>query len=118
MAVAADDAVDLVRRHAGLVHRLLAGQDRVRAERLVHRDLVPATVDRRVSDTGHGDLAAVLPYAEPVLVSPPLIPIWRGHGFTCSLCSGCPGKPRHSWISWSGATSSNVTSTAAPTGTL
>jgi hypothetical protein len=25
---------------------------------------------------------------------------------------------RHSWMSWSGATSSNVTSTAAPTGTL
>src|SRR4051812_22184837 len=74
MAVAADDAVDLVRRHAGLVHRLLAGQDGVGAERLVHRNFVPATVDRRMPDPGHSDLAAVLPHPEPVLVSPPLIP--------------------------------------------
>src|SRR5579862_1150560 len=74
MAVAADDSVDLVRRHAGLVHRLLAGQDRVGAERLVHRDFVPATVDRRMPDPGHRDLAAVLPNPKPVLVSPPLIP--------------------------------------------
>ena len=73
VAVAADDAVDLVRRDAGLVHRLLAGQDRVGAERLVHRDAVPATVDRRMPDPGHRDLAAVLPDAQPVLVSPPLI---------------------------------------------
>src|SRR3954471_18799803 len=91
MAVAADDAVDLVRRHAGLVHRLLAGQDGVGAERLVHRDFVPATVDRRMSDTGHRDLAAGLPYAEPVLVSPPLIPVRRGHGFTFLLCLGTEG---------------------------
>src|SRR5205807_2315535 len=75
MAVAADDSVDLIRRHAGLVHRLLAGQDGVGTERLVHRDAVPATVDRRMSDPGHGDLAAVLPDAEPVLVSPPLIAV-------------------------------------------
>src|SRR5882672_9652132 len=88
MAVAADDAVDLIRRHASFVHRLLAGQDGVGAERLVHRDFVPATVDRRMSDPGHRDLAAVLPYAEPVLVSPPLILIWRGHGSTFPLCSG------------------------------
>jgi hypothetical protein len=32
-----------------------------------------------MSDTGYCDLAAVLPYSEPVLVSPPLIPVWRGH---------------------------------------
>src|SRR5207302_10920895 len=88
MAVAADDAVDLIRRHACLVHRLPAGQDGVGAERLVHRDAVPATVDRRMSDTSHRDLAAVLPYAESVLVSPPLIPVWRGHGSTFPLCSG------------------------------
>src|SRR5277367_4225689 len=105
MAVAADDAVDLIRRHACLVHRLLAGQDGVGTERLVHRDTVPATVDRRMPDTSHCDLSAVLPYAEPVLVSPPLISPWRAHCTT-----------RHSWMSWSGATSSNVTSTAAPTG--
>ena len=74
MAVAADDAVDLIRRDAGLGHRLLAGQDRVGADRLVHRDFVPAAVDRRMPDPRHRDLAAVLPYAEPVLVSPPLIP--------------------------------------------
>ena len=85
MAVAADDALDLIRRDTCLVHRLLAGQDRVGAERLVHRDAVPATVDRRMSDTSHCDLAAVLPYAEPVLVSPPLIPVWRGHGSTFPL---------------------------------
>ena len=36
---------------------------------------IPATVDRRMSDTSHRDLAAVLPYAEPVLVSPPPIPL-------------------------------------------
>ena len=91
MAVAADDAVDLIRRHACLVHRLLAGQDGVGTERLVHRDAVPATIDRRMSDTGHCDLAAVLPYAEPVLVSPPLIPVWRAHGSSFPLCSGCEG---------------------------
>src|SRR5580693_550430 len=75
MAVAADDALDLIRRHAGVVHRLLAGQDGVGAQRLIHRDFVPATVDRRMPDTGHRDLAAVLPDAEPVLVSPPPIPL-------------------------------------------
>src|ERR1700687_4441304 len=85
MAAAADDAVDLIRRHACLVHRLLAGQDGVGTERLVHRDAVPATVDRRMSDTSHRDLAAVLPYAEPVLVSPPLISLRRGHGSTYPL---------------------------------
>jgi len=31
-------------------------------------------------DPGHRDLAAVLPDAEPVLISPPLIPLWPGHG--------------------------------------
>src|SRR6478752_6850608 len=82
MAVAADDAVDLIRRHTCLVHRLLAGQDGVGTQRLVHRDAIPATVHRRMSDTGHGDLAAMLPYAEPVVVSPPLIPVRRGHGST------------------------------------
>src|SRR5579863_756571 len=82
MAVAADDAVDLIRRHACLVHRLPAGQDAAGTERLVQGDAVPATVDRRMSDTSHGDLAAVLPYAGPDLVSPPLIPVWRGHGST------------------------------------
>src|SRR5713226_7479001 len=41
-----------------------------------------------MSDTSHGDLAAVLPYAEPVLISPPLIRVWRGHGSTFPLCSG------------------------------
>src|SRR6266850_7949242 len=41
-----------------------------------------------MSDTSHCDLAAVLPYAEPVLISPPLIPLWRGHGSTFPLCSG------------------------------
>src|SRR5712692_341218 len=41
-----------------------------------------------MSDTSHCDLAAVLPYAEPVLVSPPLILVWRGHGSTFPLCSG------------------------------
>ena len=86
MAVAADDAVDLIRRHACLVHCLLAGQDGVGTERLVHRDAVPATVNRRMSDTSHRDLAAVLPYAEPILVSPPLIPVWRAHGSTFPLC--------------------------------
>src|SRR6266404_5291236 len=86
MAVAADDALDLIRAHACLVHRLPAGQDGIGADRLVHRDFVPAAVDRRMSDTGHCDLAAVLPYAEPVLVSPPLIPGWRGHGSTFPLC--------------------------------
>src|SRR5262249_59771709 len=80
MAVAADDAVDLIRCHACLVHRLTAGEDGVGTERLVHRDAVPATVDRRMSDAGHGNLAAVLPHAEPVFVSPPLISVWRGHG--------------------------------------
>src|SRR5204862_1667196 len=80
MAVAADDAIDLIRRHAGLVHRLLTGQDGVGAERLVHRDFVPAAVDRRMPDTRHRDLAAVLPYAEPVPISPPLIPGRRAHG--------------------------------------
>src|ERR1700710_2806873 len=40
-----------------------------------------------MSDTGHCDLAAVLPYAEPVLVSPPLISVWRGHDSTFPLCS-------------------------------
>ena len=75
MAIAADDAFDLIRAHACLVHRLPAGQDGVGAKRLLHRDAVPATVDRRMSDTSHGDLAAVLPNAEPVLVSPPLIPV-------------------------------------------
>src|SRR5271169_3462994 len=44
-----------------------------------------------MSDTSHRDLAAVLPYAEPVLVSPPLIPLWRGHGSTFPLCSGSDG---------------------------
>src|SRR5260370_42429775 len=38
-----------------------------------------------MSDTSHRDLAAVLPDAEPVLVSPPLIPVWRGHGSTFPL---------------------------------
>jgi hypothetical protein len=33
-----------------------------------------------MSDTGHCNLAAVLPYAEPVLISPPLIPVWCSHG--------------------------------------
>src|SRR5947208_17057267 len=95
MAVATDDAVDLVRRHAGFVHRLLAGQDGVGAERLIHRDFVPAAVDRRMPDTGHRDLAAVLPDAEPVLVSPPLIPVRRGHGSTFPLCSDrCRYDPR------------------------
>src|SRR6266702_979160 len=88
MAVAADDAVDLIRRHAGLVHRPLAGQDGVGTQRLVHRDAVPATVDRRMSDASHRDLAAVLPDAEPVLVSPPLIPLRRAHGSSFPLCSG------------------------------
>src|SRR5467141_2411237 len=41
-----------------------------------------------MSDTSHCDLAAVLPYAEPVLVSPPLIPLWRAHGSPFPLCSG------------------------------
>src|SRR6267378_6488643 len=41
-----------------------------------------------MSDTNHCDLAAVLPYSEPVLVSPPLILVWRGHGSTFPLCSG------------------------------
>ena len=40
-----------------------------------------------MSNTSHRDLAAVLPYAEPVLVSPPLIPVWRGHSSTFRLCS-------------------------------
>src|SRR6202043_2128781 len=80
MAVATDDAVDLIRRHACVVHRLAAGQDGVGTERLVQRDAVPATVDRRMSDAGDGDLAAVLPGSEPVLISPPLIPVWRRHG--------------------------------------
>src|SRR5262249_5288448 len=91
MAVAADDAVDLIRRHAGLVHRLPAGQDGVGAQRLVHRDAVPAPIDRRMSNAGHSDLAAVLPSPEPVLISPPLIPVWRGHGSTFPLCSGDEG---------------------------
>jgi len=39
-----------------------------------------------MSDTSHRDLAAVLPYAEPVLVSPPLIPVWRAYGFIFPLC--------------------------------
>src|SRR5439155_17761923 len=91
MAVAADDAVDLIRRHACVVHRLPAGQDGVGTERLLHRDAVPATVDRRMSDPSHRDLAAVLPYAEPVLVSPPLIRFWRGHGPPCPLCSDNEG---------------------------
>src|SRR6266851_4907725 len=65
----------------------MAGQDRVGTQRLVHRDAVPATVDRRMPDTGHRDLAAVLPYSEPVLISPPLIALWRG-GSTFPLCSG------------------------------
>jgi hypothetical protein len=41
-----------------------------------------------MSDTSHCDLAAMLPYAEPVLVSPPLISVWRGHGFTFPVFSG------------------------------
>src|SRR5579872_4120722 len=88
MAVAADDSVDLVRRHARLVHRLLAGEDRIGAERLVHRDFVPAAIDRRMPNPGHRDLAAMLPDAEPVLVSPPLIPGRCGHGSTFPLCYG------------------------------
>src|ERR1700744_360755 len=89
MAVAQDHAVDLIRRHACLVHRPLAGQHGVGTERLIHGDAVPATVARRIPDTSHCDLAAVLPYAKPVLVSPPLISVWRGHGSTSPLCSGC-----------------------------
>src|SRR5215831_9026024 len=80
MAVAADHTLDLIRRDTGLVHRLLTGQDGVSTQRLVHRDFVPATVDRRMSEPDHRDLAAVLPDAEPVLVSPPLIPVWSAHG--------------------------------------
>src|SRR5215471_7407761 len=38
-----------------------------------------------MSDTSHCDLAAVLPYAEPVLVSPPPIPLWRAHGSNLSF---------------------------------
>jgi hypothetical protein len=61
-------ALDLIGAHAGIVHRLPAGQDGVGSERLVHRHTVPAPVDRRMSETRH-DLAAVLPDAEPVLIS-------------------------------------------------
>src|SRR5579864_2405327 len=79
MAAATDHTLDLFRCHAGAVHRFLAGEDRVGAHRLVHRDFVPAAVYRRMADTRHSDLAAVLPYPEPVLVSPPLIPFRRAH---------------------------------------
>src|SRR6516162_3976902 len=99
MAVAADDALDLIRRDTSLVHRLPAGQDRVGAQRLVHRHTVPATVDRRMSDTSHCNLAAVLPYAEPVLVSPPPIPLWHGHGSTFPRCSGNEDMAGTDW--WS-----------------
>jgi len=36
----------------------------------------------------------VLPYAEPVLISPPLIPVWRAHGSTFPLWSGREGDGR------------------------
>src|SRR5260370_30987727 len=51
-----------------------------------------------MSDTSHSALAAVLPYAEPVLISPPLILVWCGHGSTFLLCSGSAGI-------WQGRTS-------------
>src|SRR6185437_11440019 len=86
MAVAADDAVDLIGRHASLVHCLLAGQDGVGTQRLVHRGAVPAAIDRRMPETSHRDLTTVLPHSEPILVSPPLIPVLRGHGFPFPLC--------------------------------
>jgi hypothetical protein len=57
-------------------HRLLAGEDGVGAERLVHGDAIPTTVDRRVANAGYRDLAPVLPRPEPVLVSPPTILAW------------------------------------------
>ena len=41
----------------------------------------------RMSDTSHCDLTVVLPYAERVFVSPPLITVWRAHGSTFFLCS-------------------------------
>src|SRR5262249_26824457 len=73
VAVAADDAVDLILRDAGVGHRLLAGEDGVGTDRLVHRHAVPAPVDRRVPVAGYRDLAAVLPDAESVLVPAPLV---------------------------------------------
>src|SRR5262249_29558221 len=81
VTVAADDAVDLIRHHAGIIHRLLTGQDGISAQRLVHRDAIPAAIDRRVSESRQSDLAAVLPHAEPILISPPPILIRRRHGY-------------------------------------
>ena len=80
MAVAADHPVDLVGRDPGVVHRPLAGEDRVGTQGLVHRHAIPAAVDRRMPDPGHRDLAAVLPDPEPVLVAPPLISGRCRHG--------------------------------------
>src|SRR5262249_45427027 len=80
VTVAADDAVDLIRHHASIIHRPLTGQDGISAQRLVHRDAVPAATDRRVPDPRHRDLAAVPPHAEPTPIPPPPILIWRRHG--------------------------------------
>jgi hypothetical protein len=44
-------------------------------------------VGRRMSDASHRDLAAVFPYAGPVLISPSLMPVWLGHGATVDLRS-------------------------------
>src|SRR5207237_1530362 len=79
VAVAADDAINLVWRDAGVVHSLLTGQDGVGAEGLVHRDAVPTPVHRGMPVPGHSNFTPVLPDSQTVFISPPGLRTRRSH---------------------------------------
>src|SRR5262249_44271263 len=77
MAVAADDAVDLVRRDTGLVHRLLAGEDRIGS--------APGAVNGQSPPPAPAPLPPMPQAANPILAPPPLIPGRCGHGFPFAI---------------------------------
>ena len=95
MAVAADDALDLIRRHTCLVHRLLAGQDRVGAHasgpsRLRPSDGRPANVRHPPPRPCRG---APIRRARPCLAATDTRLARHGSTFSSMLCGASARTP-------------------------
>ena len=71
VAVAADYAVNLLRRNPGVGHRPLAGQKGIGAQARIQIYPVPAAIYRGMAVAGDGYPAAMFPYAQAVLIPPP-----------------------------------------------
>src|SRR5512145_3051879 len=98
MAVAADDAINLVWRDTRVVHGLLAGKYGVGAQGLVHGGAVPTPVHRGMPVPGHCDFAPVFPDPQTVFISSPGIRARRSHWSPFFITIATSLAPEHGLI--------------------